>query len=114
VRRCKCPVGPSQAALPAPRRPREQAAVDTCVWAADRKILSEIGIVKASCCAVLLCVPSAEAQCARAWPRVGVPVGLRWAAFAFAPRACPTAAEPKHRECAQSLRSGFMLQWFLT
>jgi hypothetical protein len=30
------------------------------------------------CCAVLLRVPSAEAQCARAWPRVGVPVGLRW------------------------------------
>jgi hypothetical protein len=26
------------------------------------------------CSDVLLCVPSAEAQCARAWPRVGVPV----------------------------------------
>jgi hypothetical protein len=28
------------------------------------------------CSAVLLCVPSAEAQCARAWPWVGVPVRL--------------------------------------
>jgi hypothetical protein len=28
------------------------------------------------CSAVLLRVPSAEAQCARAWPRVGVPVRL--------------------------------------
>jgi hypothetical protein len=28
------------------------------------------------CSAVLLCVPLAEAQCARAWPRVGVPVRL--------------------------------------
>jgi hypothetical protein len=40
------------------------------------------------CSAVLLCVPSAEAQCARAWPRVGrvpvrLPVGLP-----LPPRAC--------------------------
>jgi hypothetical protein len=46
------------------------------------------------CSAVLLRVPSAEAQCARAWPRVGVPVRLPVGLPLPPARVPPTGPEP--------------------